>query len=108
MLSVWVLLENVGSMVTMFDGVGRLAADQATEFARLVEPVRQEFPDLKVTEHVVRAGSVSEVLVAATADADAILIGSRRRSHPVGSPLGHVTHAVLHHAHCPVVLIPHP
>ncbi|MFF3127648.1 universal stress protein [Streptomyces sp. NPDC057908] len=36
------------------------------------------------------------------------VIGSRRRSRYVGSPLGRVTHAVLHHAHCPAVLIPHP
>ncbi|MEU2674473.1 universal stress protein [Streptomyces sp. NPDC007164] len=107
-LSAWVFFENVGSMATMFDGVDRLAADQATATARLVAPVREEFPELTVSEHVVRAGSVSEVLVAATAGADVIVIGSRRRSHSIGSPLGHVTHAVLHHAHCPVVLVPHP
>ncbi|MFD4760973.1 universal stress protein [Streptomyces sp. NPDC058439] len=107
-LSAWVFFENVGSMAAMSDGVGRLAADQATATARLVELVRKEFPDLTVTEHVVRAGSVSEVLVAATADADVIVIGSRRRSHSMGSPLGRVAHAVLHHAHCPVVVVPHP
>ncbi|WP_406499898.1 universal stress protein [Streptomyces sp. NBC_00846] len=37
-----------------------------------------------------------------------IVIGSRRRSHSIGSPLGRVTHTVPHHAHCPVVLVPHP
>ncbi|WP_405682455.1 universal stress protein [Streptomyces sp. NBC_00057] len=41
------------------------------------------------------------------ADADVIVIGSRRRSHSIGSPLGRVTHAVPHHSHCPVVLVPH-
>lgn len=65
-LSAWVFFENVGSMATMFDGVDRLAADQATATARLVAPVREEFPELTVSEHVVRAGSVSKVLVAAT------------------------------------------
>lgn len=107
-LSAWVFFENIGSMAMMLDSVDRLAADQATATARLVAPVRKDFPGLTVSEHVVRAGSVSGVLVAATADADVIVIGSRRRSHPIGSPLGHVTHAVLHHAHCPVVLVPHP
>lgn len=106
-LSAWVFLANVGSMATMFEDADRLAADQTAATARLVEPVRKEFPDLTVTERVVRAGSVSEVLVAATAEVDMIVIGSRRRTHPVGSPLGSVTHAVLHHAHCPVVLVPH-
>jgi nucleotide-binding universal stress UspA family protein len=105
-LSAWVFLENVGSMATMFDGADRLAADRATATARLVAPVRRDFPDLTVTEHVVRAGSTSEALVAVTAGADVIVIGSRRRSHSISSPLGHVTHAVLHHAHCPIVLVP--
>ncbi|GAA1327968.1 hypothetical protein GCM10009647_065930 [Streptomyces sanglieri] len=107
-LSAWVFLEKVGSMATMSDGADRLAADQATATARLVAPVREEFPELTVSEHVVRAGSVSEVLVAAIAGADVIVIGSRRRSHFIGSPLGDVTHAVLYHAHCPAVLVPHP
>ncbi|MFD8821349.1 universal stress protein [Streptomyces sp. NPDC059605] len=107
-LSAWVFLENIGSMATMFDGADRLAADQSTATARLVAPVRKDFPDLTVTEHVVRTGSVSEALVAATADVDVIVIGSRRRPHSIGSPLGHVTHAVLHHSHCPVLLVPHP
>ncbi|MEU9314738.1 universal stress protein [Streptomyces sp. NPDC048295] len=106
-LNAWVFLENVGSMVTMLDGVDRLAADRAAGTARLVEPVREDFPELDVTEHTVRTGSVSEALVAATADADMIVVGTRRRSHPIGSPLGRVTHAVLHHARCPVVLVPH-
>ncbi|MGW2089170.1 universal stress protein [Streptomyces sp. NPDC001880] len=106
-LNAWVFLEDVGSVVTMLDGVDRLAADRATETARLVAPVRMEFPDLEVTEHAVRTGSVSEALVAATTGADMIVIGSRRRFHPIGSPLGRVTHAVLHHAKCPVVLVPH-
>ncbi|MFI8438274.1 universal stress protein [Streptomyces sp. NPDC079020] len=107
-LSAWAFLENVGSMATMFDGMDRLAADQATATAQLVAPLRREFPDLSVTEHVLHAESVSETLVAATADADMIVIGTRRRPHSIGSPLGHVTHSVLHHTHCPVVLVPHP
>ncbi|MFI8869156.1 universal stress protein [Streptomyces sp. NPDC053707] len=42
----------------------------------------------------------------ATAEADAVVIGARRRSLPVGAPMGHVSHAVLHHAHCPAVPTP--
>ncbi|MFF1650438.1 hypothetical protein [Streptomyces sp. NPDC058240] len=55
-------------MATMSDGADRLAADQSTATARLVAPVRvrEEFPDLMVSEHIV------------------------------------------HHAHCPVLLVPHP
>ncbi|MER5278589.1 universal stress protein [Streptomyces sp. NPDC002809] len=105
-VSVWIFLENVGSMATMFDDPSELAATESAEVARLVARLREERPGLDVAHDVVRAASSAAVLVAATAEADAVVIGSRRRSVPVGAPLGHVTHAVLHHAHCPVLLTP--
>ncbi|TXS38450.1 universal stress protein [Streptomyces sp. OR43] len=105
-VSVWIFLENVGSMATMFDDPSGLAAAESAEVSRLVARLREERPGLDVAHDVVRAASAAAVLVAATAEADAVVIGSRRRSLPVGAPLGHVTHAVLHHAHCPVLLTP--
>ncbi|MFE7756968.1 universal stress protein [Streptomyces sp. NPDC057418] len=104
--SAWIFLENVGSMATMFGDPADLAAAEAAEASRLVAELRAERPGLRVIHDVVRAASAAAVLVAATADADAVVIGSRRRSSPIGAPLGHVTHAVLHHAHCPVLLTP--
>ncbi|MEU9759196.1 universal stress protein [Streptomyces sp. NPDC047985] len=106
-VSAWSFFENVGSTATAFEGAERLAQERTRATARIVEPVRAQFPDLSVTERVVRAGSVSEALVRATTDADVIVMGARRRSHRIGSPLGHVTHAVVHHTHCPVLLVPH-
>lgn len=104
--SAWIFLENVGSMATMFDDPSELAATESAEVARTVARLREDRPGLEVRHDVVRAASAAAVLVAATADADVVVIGSRRRSFPVGAPLGHVTHAVLHHAHCPVLLAP--
>ncbi|MGW4230840.1 universal stress protein [Streptomyces sp. NPDC004980] len=104
--SAWIFLENVGSMATMFGDPADLAAAEAAEASRIVAELRTDRPGLRVVHDVVRAASAAAVLVAATADADAVVIGSRRRSSPVGAPLGHVTHAVLHHAHCPVLLTP--
>ncbi|MFJ3188959.1 universal stress protein [Streptomyces halstedii] len=108
-LSAWVLLQNVGSMATVFSGadLDRIASDQAAATERLVAEVRQDFPGLTITERVARVGSVAEALVTASSAADMIVIGARRRPHSIGSPLGGVTHAVLHHAPCPVVLVPH-
>ncbi|WP_335934990.1 universal stress protein [Streptomyces sp. PTD5-9] len=105
-VSAWVFFENVGGMAAGFEGADRFAADRARATAGTVEPVRAEFPELEVAERVVRAGSVSEALVESTSEADLIVIGSRRHPHHPGPPLGHVTHAVLHHTHCPVVLVP--
>ncbi|MFD5139078.1 universal stress protein [Streptomyces sp. NPDC058378] len=68
--------------------------------------MREDRPGLDVTHDVVRAASSAAVLVARSRKRDAVVIGARRRSLPVGAPMGHVTHAVLHHAHCPVLLTP--
>ncbi|MFD6280645.1 universal stress protein [Streptomyces sp. NPDC060209] len=104
--SAWIFLENVGSMATMFGDPADLATAEAAETTRVVAELRADHPGLPVSHDIVRAASAAAVLVAATSDADAVVIGSRRRSSPVGAPLGHVTHAVLHHSHCPVLLVP--
>lgn len=105
-VSVWIFLENVGSMATMFDDPSGFAATESAEVARIVARLREDRPGLDVAHDVVRAASAAAVLVTATAEADTVVIGSRRRSLPGGAPLGHVTHAVLHHARCPVLLAP--
>ncbi|MFE4214849.1 universal stress protein [Streptomyces sp. NPDC056844] len=96
-VSVWIFLENVGSMATMFDDPSGLGVTESAEVARLVTRLREDRPGLDVTHDVVRAASAAAVLVAATAEADTAVIGARR-SLPAGAPMGHVTHAVLHHA----------
>ncbi|PAX83353.1 MULTISPECIES: universal stress protein [Streptomyces] len=108
-VSAWVLFENVGSMATMFSGadLDRIASDQAAATSRLAALAREQQPGLTVTERVTRATSVAEALVTGSVHADMIVLGARRRALPVGSALGGVTHAVLHHAQCPVVLVPH-
>ncbi|MFE2276742.1 universal stress protein [Streptomyces sp. NPDC059454] len=35
-----------------------------------------------------------------------VVIGRRRRAGRVGPPVGPVAHVLLHHSHCPVVLVP--
>ncbi|MFD5039286.1 universal stress protein [Streptomyces sp. NPDC058377] len=105
-VSVWIFLENVGSMATMFDDPSGLGVTEGAEAARLVTRLREDRPGLEVTHDVVRAASSAAVLVARSRKRDAVVIGARRRSLPVGAPMGHVTHAVLHHAHCPVLLTP--
>ncbi|MFE0130693.1 universal stress protein, partial [Streptomyces sp. NPDC059037] len=39
--------------------------------------------------------------------ADLLVVGARRRKGHVGMQLGPVNHAVLHHAACPVAVVPH-
>ncbi|MEW2522043.1 universal stress protein [Actinacidiphila alni] len=53
-------------------------------------------------------GSAREALLGAAADADVLVVGARRRNGLFGMHLGPVNHAVLHHAPCPVIIVPEP
>ena len=81
----------------------RKAADSIPRYA--VADCRDDFPKVAVhTDHECR--DTASVLVDASANADVIVLGVRRRPRGHGLPLGPATHAVLHHAPCPVVLVP--
>jgi nucleotide-binding universal stress UspA family protein len=53
-------------------------------------------------------GRPSEVLLEASRNAIALVVGSRGHGGFVGSLLGSVSHQVVHHATCPVVVVPAP
>ncbi|MFF8537949.1 universal stress protein [Streptomyces sp. NPDC015532] len=106
-LSTYAYYQYAGSMVPVLGDLAEVAEEQASHANRLVEPVRDEFPGLAVTSDLVRAHSPAGALVDASAHADLVVVGARRSAHAPGAPLGHVVHAVLHHAHCPVAVVPH-
>ncbi|MFI0723537.1 universal stress protein [Streptomyces sp. NPDC021224] len=105
-VSVWMFLENVGSMGAVAVDVDAVARSEAEATRRTVGPVRAEFPGLTVTEQALRSRSVAGALVDASESADLLVMGTRRPAHVLGGGLGRVTHAVLHHAHCPVAVLP--
>ncbi|MFI9626033.1 universal stress protein [Streptomyces sp. NPDC052042] len=51
-------------------------------------------------------GTATEVLVRCSAAADLIVVGTHRRRTRLGSPLGRVARTLLHHADCPVAVVP--
>lgn len=51
-------------------------------------------------------GHPRDVLIAASYDADLLVVGARRRHGHYGRQLGRVAHGVLHHAACPVAVVP--
>ncbi|MFF9287100.1 universal stress protein [Streptomyces griseosporeus] len=52
-------------------------------------------------------GHARRVLVAASHEADLLVVGVRRRPDHGTPRLGRTAHAVLHHAACPVAVVPH-
>lgn len=65
----------------------------------------ERFPDVNVTAHV-EAGHPVEVLRRASTDADLLVVGSHGRGDVSGLILGSVSHALLHHAECPLAVVP--
>ncbi|KOY53758.1 hypothetical protein ADK59_34405 [Streptomyces sp. XY332] len=77
----------------------KAAPDQA------LEPWRLRFPEVEVVAHVER-GSAGHVLLSEAADAQLVVVGRRVRESAVGTRIGSVAHAVLHHGACPVAVVP--
>ncbi|AQT75656.1 universal stress protein [Streptomyces sp. fd1-xmd] len=108
LLHVWNILQSVGIVVPMLDTVDAIGGEHAEALRAVTGTIRAEFPDLTVDSDGEKNFSVAGVLVEASRHADLLVMGGRRRPTPLGlSPdLGRATHSLVHHAHCPVLLIP--
>ncbi|EST39727.1 hypothetical protein N566_00315 [Streptomycetaceae bacterium MP113-05] len=89
----------------------RVGTDLEARAARALEnalaPWLAAYPDVKA-ERLTTAGAVAPRLLQAAAEASLVVVGRRRHKHLAsGTPLGPVTHAVLHHAAAPVAVVPH-
>jgi nucleotide-binding universal stress UspA family protein len=78
------------------------------EIGRLVEEqlVGRDVPDDFVVRHHALDGTASALLVEFSSAVDLIVVGSRGRGGFSGLLLGSTSQAVLHHARCPVMVVP--
>jgi nucleotide-binding universal stress UspA family protein len=90
----------------LLDEAGGLEPYEQKALAAALQPWRDRFPDVPVVEHV-EIGSAGQVLLSVSGRAQLMVVGRRARRTAVGARIGSVAHGVLHHAGCPVVVVPH-
>ncbi|WP_034091611.1 universal stress protein [Streptacidiphilus albus] len=86
---------------------GQVVAEQVRLLAGILTGWREKYPGVAVTEDIVRSGAAKR-LVEVSATQQLLVVG--RHGHPNGpvGRLGSVSQAVVHHAHCPVAVLPAP
>ncbi|MBC6461773.1 universal stress protein [Actinomadura sp. HBU206391] len=82
-----------------------VAAEEERVLAESLAGLRSKFPGVEVVNEVVKARPI-RALAHASAGADLLVVGTRGRGGFTGLVLGSVSHAMLHHAHCPVAVVP--
>ncbi|MFJ5833708.1 universal stress protein [Streptomyces sp. NPDC093089] len=105
-VSVWNVLTHVGSVATMLDDLDGIARRRVREVKTLADRVRALHPQLIVGQHVETGTSTPGILIEASRRTDLLVMGRSRRQLGTGPSLGRVAHTLIHHAHCPVEIIP--
>jgi nucleotide-binding universal stress UspA family protein len=87
----------------LLDEAGGLEPYERKGLDAALRPWRERFPDVPVTEHV-EMGSAGQVLLSVADRAQLVVVG---RHATRGVPrIGSVAHALVHHAPCPVAVVP--
>jgi nucleotide-binding universal stress UspA family protein len=84
-------------------GTRALQDEAAAALQGALDDCRAKYPDVQVSQDVVR-GHPGRALAGLSARADLVVIGRHPKHGPAGP--GAVTHALLNHAHGPVVTVP--
>ncbi|WP_225829942.1 universal stress protein [Streptomyces sp. NK08204] len=71
----------------------------------LLKAATAEHPHVRVRPAALE-GPAGRALTDRSAAADLVILGARRRAGHLGLQLGRVSHTVLHHAACPVAVVP--
>jgi nucleotide-binding universal stress UspA family protein len=99
-------LTALHALGTAYGSPGQRVGEQM-ELSEALAGWAGKYPDLPVTREPVE-GKAAPALVEASRTAALVVVGARRRQGLIGMVLGRVNHAVLHHARCPVVVVPAP
>ncbi|GAA2260596.1 universal stress protein [Streptomyces ruber] len=87
------------------DEAGGLEPYEKKALAEALRPWRERFPEVRVAEHV-EIGSAGQVLLSVAGNAQLMVAGRRAHRRAIGTRIGSVAHALVHHAPCPVAVVP--
>ncbi|MGW7821022.1 universal stress protein [Streptomyces puniciscabiei] len=90
----------------LLDDAGGLEPYERQALTEALGLWRERFPEVPVAEQV-ELGSAAQVLLAAAGAAQLVVVGRRAHRTAVGARIGSVAHGMLHHAECPVAVVPH-
>lgn len=93
-------LEGVAAPPTVAEELGRRTLERA------LDGWRSEFTEVPVHTALVR-GDPEHALIAQSRGAALLVVGTRGRGHVLGTVLGSVSQALLHHGDCPLAIIRH-
>ena len=83
-----------------------VAAERERRLDELLAPWREKFPAVPLSRQMFPA-SPSRILVDSSRSAGLVVLGGRiRATGHDGLRIGALAHTVLHHAYCPVVIVP--
>lgn len=99
--------DTIGALVgdPAMGGEPAAARERHRLLSAAVVGLPDKYPDVPVTEHVLRGHPVEE-LALASHDAVAVVVGRRGHGGYTGMRLGSVVHGLLHRAECPVITVP--
>jgi len=97
--------EHVDSPLIADDAARAHEERASTLLTDALRDAERNHPQVEVRRQAVE-GPAHKVLLDASADADLVVVGALRRHGHFGLQLGRAAHALLHHAECPVVVVP--
>ncbi|MGK5731279.1 universal stress protein [Streptomyces sp. URMC 124] len=89
------------------DEAGGLEPLERKRLSDALQPWRERRPQVEVVEHL-EMGSAAQVLLSSCERAALLVVGRHASGPHVPQRIGHVAHAALHHAPCPVAVVPQP
>ncbi|WP_197717009.1 universal stress protein [Glycomyces terrestris] len=103
-VTAWEVPTNWGKPVPVYPG-DHLEAEAGERLARIVGEATAGRPTLQVTQAVVK-GHPARVLLDQARRADLLVVGQRGLGGFSGTLVGSVSQKCLHHATCPVLVVP--